>query len=381
MTKTLKTGLVALMLLAAILLTFGVGYVFGLATPSGDDFGSIEQAWNIILNDYVDQSKIDTSELSQAAIRAMLEVLDDPYSAYLDTETYQFNLSDMEGKFEGIGAEVTIRDGQLTVITPFPDSPAAVAGIQPGDVILEIDGLSTSDMDLVEAVLKVRGPKGTSVLLLVLHQGETEPVEIEVIRGEIALTSVRFEMMGDIAYININQFTGGTNEELGQILESLASQAASGIVLDLRNNPGGLLEAVVDVISRFLEEGVVVIIQDNKGNQEVISVSRQEPTTNLPMVVLVNGFSASGSEVLAGALKDHGRATIAGSITFGKGSVNFLSQLEDGSGLYITGARWLTPDGNLIEGEGIVPDVELELTGDDAVQWAIDYLKGAGSGS
>ena len=161
------------------------------------------------------------------------------------------------------------------------------------------------------------------------------------------------------------------------MLEAIAAEKAIGIILDLRHNPGGLLGAVVDIASRFLAEGEVVIsIRDNEGNLGTIKVNRQEITTDLPIVVLVDGFSASGSEVLAGALQDHGRATIAGTTTFGKGSVNYLIQLEDGSGLYITAARWLTPNGSLIEGKGIVPDVELELSGEDAIQWAIDYLHG-----
>ncbi len=367
---------VILLLVVSLFLSFGVGYTLGLATPSGDDFASIEQAWNIILNDYVDQDKIDTGELSQAAIKAMLEVLDDPYSAYLDAEAYQLNLSDMGGKFEGIGAEVVMREGQLVVIAPFAGSPAAEAGVLAGDVVLEVDGMPTSEMSLIEAVLKVRGPKGTPVRLLILHQGEAEAVEIEVIRGEIELTSVRFEMRGDIAYISISQFTEKTNEELTPVLESIAGEAASGIILDLRGNPGGVLAAVVDVTSRFLKEGVVIIVVDSEGDEEVIRVNRQQLTTDLPIVVLVNGFSASGSEVLAGALQDHGRAIIAGTTTFGKGSVNFLNMLAGGSGLYITAARWLTPNGSLIEGIGITPDVALELGGEDAVQWAIDYLRG-----
>lgn len=379
MSGRVQSTVVTLLLVVSLFLSFGVGYVLGLGSgPSGEGFASVEQAWNIILRDYVEKDEVDVDVLSQAAIKGMLEALDDPYAAYLDAETYQLNLSDIGGKFEGIGAEVAIRDGQLTVIAPFAGSPAAEAGVLAGDVILEVDGMPTSEMSLIEAVLNVRGPKGTSVRLLILHQGETEPVEIEVIRGEIEISSVRFEMRGEIAYIRINQFTEKTNEELSPVLESIARGVASGIILDLRSNPGGVLEAVVDVSSRFLEEGVVIIVVDSEGDEEVIKVNRQQVTTDLPMVVLVDGFSASGSEVMAGALQDHGRATIAGTTTFGKGSVNFLNQLADGSGIYITGARWLTPNGSLIEGKGITPDVELELTGEDAIQWAIDYLKGKG---
>ena len=377
MPRKIKILLISLLSVAILVLAYGFGYGLGLrSSPSGPAFASIEQAWDIILSDYVEKDKIDVEELSQAAIQGMVEVLDDPYTTYLDRETYQLSYEDLEGKFEGIGAEITIRDGQLTVIAPFAGSPAAEAGIQSGDTVLEIDGISTLGIGLYEAVLKVRGPKGTPVRLLILHQGETEPVEIVVIRDEIEVPSVHFEMRGDIAYININ-FTEKTNEELSPVLEAIAAEKAIGIILDLRHNPGGLLGAVVDIASRFLAEGeVVVSIRDNEGSLGTIKVNRQEITTDLPIVVLVDGFSASGSEVLAGALQDHGRATIAGTTTFGKGSVNYLIQLEDGSGLYITAARWLTPNGSLIEGKGIVPDIELELSGEDAIQWAIDYLHG-----
>ncbi len=377
MPRKIKILLISLLSVAILVLAYGFGYGLGLrSSPSGPAFASIEQAWDIILSDYVEKDKIDVEELSQAAIQGMVEVLDDPYTTYLDRETYQLSYEGLEGKFEGIGAEITIRDGQLTVIAPFAGSPAAEAGIQSGDTVLEIDGVSTLGIGLYEAVLKVRGPKGTPVRLLILHQGETEPVEIVVIRDEIEVPSVHFEMRGDIAYININ-FTEKTNEELSPVLEAIAAEKAIGIILDLRHNPGGLLGAVVDIASRFLAEGeVVVSIRDNEGSLGTIKVNRQEITTDLPIVVLVDGFSASGSEVLAGALQDHGRAIIAGTITFGKGSVNYLIQLEDGSGLYITAARWLTPNGSLIEGKGIVPDIELELSGEDAIQWAIDYLHG-----
>ena len=378
MSKTLKFIVITLLVAASLALFFGAGYILGTGTLPGSaqGFESVKQAWNIIRDDYVDKDKIDVNELAEAAIKGMVTALDDPYTAYLDAETYQLSLDSLEGEFEGIGAEVAVTDGQLTVIAPIADSPAAEAGIRAGDIILEIDGRSTSEMSLVEAVLYVRGPKGTSVRLLILHQGETEPEEIEVVRAEIKVASVRFEMRGDIAYISISQFTERTNSELSSVLESITREGATGIILDLRYNPGGLLEAVIDVASRFLAEGVVVNVVDNEGIKETHEVSHQQVTTDLPLVVLVGSHSASGSEVLAGALQDHARAVIAGTTTFGKGSVNILHQLKDGSGLYITTSRWLTPDGRPIEGKGITPDYELELSGEDAIQWAIDYLKG-----
>lgn len=375
MSKEVKIGLVSMLMGLGLGLSFGLGYLLGGDMQTQDpSFTSVEQAWNIILNDYVDKDEIDTGMLSQAAIEGMIAVLDDPYTAYLDAEAYQLDISESEGEYTGIGASVGIQDGQLTVVAVFDGSPAAVAGIKTGDVILEIDSVSTSGMDLYDAVLKVRGDLGTSVSLLILRQGDTEPVEIIVIREQIEVPSVDFEMRADIAYISIEHFTERTNQELTPVLEAIAAEGADGIVLDLRGNPGGLLDSVVLVTSRFLTQGEVLSVRDSHGNVEVYVVTPQELTTDLAMVVLVDEYSASGSEVVAGALKDHERAIIAGAATYGKGSANTLKELADGSGLYITIARWLTPDGHLIEGIGVIPDVELELADDDAIQWAIDYL-------
>ena len=376
MSKTMKIILISLLSVAILALTFGTGYNLG-QIPAGpsDGLETVKQVWNIIFDDYVDRDHLDPDTLSEGAIEGMLEALDDPYSSYLDAETHQLGLSSLEGELEGIGAQVAIRDEQITIIAPIANSPAAAAGIRAGDVVLEIDGQSTAQMSLAEAVLNIRGPKGTSVRLLILHQDESEPEEIEIVRDKIELPSVHFEMREDIAYINITHFSGHTSEELSATLESMTQEEVRGIILDLRSNPGGILEIVVDVTSYFLPEGVVVSVVDNRKEYTTLEVNPKELTTDLPMVVLVDSFSASGSEVLAGALQDYGRATIAGSQTFGKGSVNVLHKLKDGSGLFITTARWLTPNGRLIEGEGIKPDYELELEGEEAIQWAMDYLK------
>jgi carboxyl-terminal processing protease len=321
----------------------------------------IDEVWKIIFEDYV---------------VGMLEALDDPYSSYMDTAEYQSSMEGIEGKFEGIGAYVGMKDDRVTIIAPIPDSPAAKAGIRAGDVILAIDGESAEGISVTEAVLRIRGPKGTPVRLLVLHEGETEPVELEIIRDEIKLASVIFEMKDDIAYIAIVHFTERTSDEFEPVMDRLAISGAKGIVLDLRSNPGGLLESVVDVASRFIDDGVVLYVVDNKGNRTTHSVNPDiDKTTDLPMVVLTDNYTASASEVLSGALQDHHRATIAGTVTYGKGSVNLLYPLKDNSGLYMTYARWLTPDGHLIEGKGVVPDYEFDLKGEEAVQWALDYLK------
>jgi carboxyl-terminal processing protease len=376
----MKIIVISLLVAVSVVVSFSAGCVLTRQTiPSTDShLDVVKEAWDLIFRDYVDQSKLDATKLSQAAIKGMVEALDDPYTAYLDPEAYQLSTSNLQGKFEGIGATVGVRDKQIIIIAPVPDSPADKAGIRAGDIILGVDGESTEGLSLEEVVLRIRGLKGTSVRLTIQHQGEATPVELEIVRAEIELPSVSFEMRGDIAYIRIYNFSERTDSELSPVLERLKQEGATGIVLDLRTNPGGLLETVVDVASHFLNEGVVVYVVDNEGKETSYPVQRTSVTTDLPLVVLTDNFSASGSEVLAGAIQDHKRGIVAGTRTYGKGSVNTLNKLQDGSGIYITIARWLTPNRRLIEGKGIEPDpgYELKLEGDDAIQWAIDYLKG-----
>ena len=382
MSKAIRIMVVTLLLGASLALSFGAGCALGTSTPPKADLGLdvVKEAWDIIFQDYVEKDKLDASTLSQAAIISMVEALDDPYTSYLDTENYQLALSSLEGKFDGIGAYIGVEDEQQIIIAPIPSSPAAKAGIRAGDIILEINGESTSGMSLTEIVLSIRGSRGTSVRLLILHQDETHPEEIEIVRAEIELPSVYSEMREDIGYINITYFSERTSEELSPVLQSITQEAATGIILDLRSNSGGLLEAVVDVASYFLTEGIVVKAVDNQGNYTNWTVKPNGVATDLPLVTLVDSYTASGSEVLVGAFQDYARATIAGTTTYGKGSINILRQLKDGSGLYITTAYWLTPNERLIEGKGIEPDpgCELELEGEDAIQWAIDYLKSNG---
>jgi carboxyl-terminal processing protease len=340
-----------------------------------DEFDILSEAWQQLNKDYIDKDKLDPEKLSQGAVRGMMEALD-PYSSYADPETHELWLTgNFEGKFEGIGASISIKDKYLTVVSPIDDSPADKAGIKAGDKILEIDGQSTSRMSLIEAVFKIRGPKGSSVKLLVLHEGESEPVEIRIVRDEITLDSVFSEMRGDIAYIRITQFLKSTGAELVDALKDAIDNGAKGIILDLRNNPGGLLSASADVASQFLAMGMVAKVVDGEGMETMVPVVRGGIATHLPLIVLVNGGSASASEIVAGALQDYGRAKLAGSQTFGKGSVQVVRELSDGSALHITVSRWLTPHDRPIDGVGLTPDFVLELEDEELVDWAIDYLQ------
>ncbi len=339
------------------------------------EFGILAEAYKLLSEDYVDKSKLDPKKLSQGAVKGMMEALDDPYSSYVDPKAHKLAMSDLEGKFEGIGAVISIRDKQLTIISPIAGSPAERAGIRAGDKILKINGEPTTKMTLIEATTKIRGPKGTKVTLVILHPDETEPVEIEVIRDEIKVESVVFEMRGDIAYIRITQFLRSTGGDLNAALKSAIRKGARGIVLDLRNNPGGLLNVAVDVASEFLAMGLVAKVVDDEGKESQVPVKRGGIATQLPLIVLVNEGSASGSEIVAGALQDYGRAKLAGTKTFGKGSVQTVRELSDGSALHITTYRWLTPLNRPIDGVGLTPDFVLELKDEALVDWAIDYLR------
>jgi len=338
------------------------------------DFAILGEAWKALNDKYVDKTKLDTKKLSEGAVRGMMESLD-PFSSYADPDTHKLEMSGFEGKFEGIGAAISMKDNQLTVVSPIADSPAEKAGIKPGDKILEIDGQPTSRLSLIEATFKIRGPKGTSVKLLVLHEGENEPVEIQIVRAEITEKSVSLEMRDDMAYIKISQFLKSTGDELQSALAEAIGKGAKGVVLDLRNNPGGLLTASADVASQFLAMGMVAKVVDDTGNESMVPVKKGGIATHLPLIVLVNNGSASASEIVAGALQDYGRAKLAGSQTFGKGSVQIIHDLSDGSALHITAYKWLTPFGRPIDGVGLTPDIVSDLKDDALVDFAVQYLK------
>jgi carboxyl-terminal processing protease len=339
------------------------------------EFNILSEAWQALNEQYVDKTKLDPKKLSEGAVRGMMQSLDQ-FSSYADPDTHKYEMSNFEGKFEGIGAVIAMKDNLLTVVSPIADSPAEKAGIKPGDKILKIDGQVTSNLSLIEATFKIRGPKDTTVTLTVLHDGADEPVEIPIVRAEITEKSVSYEMRDGIAYIKITQFLQSTGGDLKAALTQAINDGAKGVVLDLRNNPGGLLTAAQDVASQFLAMGMVAKVVDDTGNESMVPVKKGGIATGLPLVVLVNNGSASASEIVAGALQDYGRAKIIGSQTFGKGSVQVIQELSDGSALHITAYKWLTPFGRPIDGVGLTPDTVSDLKDDALVDWAIQYLKG-----
>ena len=355
----------------------------GSAPPSGDvatvpdgvpeEFNKVFEVWNTLKREHFQGNSLDAGELSDGAIRGMLESLNDPYASYLTAHQYSMDSQDFKGFFEGIGAEVAMRDGRITIVAPIPDTPADRAGVLPGDIILQIDGESTDGISLMEAVSLIRGPKGEPVDLLILHQSGGDPVSVRILRDVIEVKSVSMRMLaGRIAHLRITSFTQDTNEELIEALRRVDRLGGRGIVLDVRNNPGGLLNSVVNVTSHFIKDGSVLTEIDGRGGRKEWPVRSGGLATDIPLVLLVNEFSASGSEVLAGALIDFNRASVVGAKTFGKGSVNTLRQLNDGSGLYFTTARWYTPGGTLIEGDGLEPDLVVTQPEDGSEDLQLD---------
>jgi carboxyl-terminal processing protease len=407
MGKMLRIAAPLLLLIVAVVLlvtSLGASCDFSslsVSTPTPKQLGVVDEAWNTILNDYVDKDKVDLDALSSSAIKAMLESIHDPYAAYFDAAEYKtIKQINLEGTYGGIGAVVTIADGNLTVIAPIAGMPAEREGIKPQDKILEINGNSTQGMSLEEAVLKIQGKTGTQVTLQVLHQGEENPVTIVITREEIDVSSVYPEIIqgnstltptpaptvtplpNGIAVITITYFSERTGDEIVSALKNVLASGAKGIVLDLRDNPGGVLDSAVIVASQFLKDGIVLYALDGNGKKETWDVKPGGLATDLPLAVLVNGNSASASEVVAGALQDHERGPLIGNQTFGKGSINHFRQLSDGSAIYISIGRWYTPNGRQIEGNGLTPDIVVERTEQDIQQGkdpqldkAIEYIK------
>ncbi len=316
----------------------------------------LAEAMDLVQRTYVEP--INAEDLVYGAVEGIVSRLD-PHSSFLTPDMFQEMQVETQGAFGGLGIEVTVRDGKLIVVSPIEDTPADRAGIRAGDVIVMIEGEPTQGMDLMEAVKRMRGPKGTSITIHVLREGWDKPRAFTIVRDVIRIKSVKWRRIGDVGVVRITQFQQATHKEVRSALEALGSEGdLSGLVLDLRNNPGGLLDQAVKVADLFLREGTVVSTRGRDPDQEVIYTARDDgDEPDLPLVVLVNVGTASASEIVAGALQDHRRGLILGERTFGKGSVQTILSLSDGSGLRITTALYYTPSGRTIQARGIVPDI------------------------
>jgi carboxyl-terminal processing protease len=360
--KTRHVKLWLLMVIAVVFWTIGTGSYRDLSAKSEDSYEELKifsDVIELIEREYVDE--VDTKDLIQKAIQGMVQSLD-PHSALLPLDAFEDLQIDTKGKFTGIGIHITMQDGFVTVISPIEDTPAYNAGIKALDRIIKVDGQSAKD--LREAVKMMRGPKGTKVKVTILREGVKKPLEFELTRDVIPIQSVKsFPLEPGYGYIRLSNFTGTTTTELENALDKLehAEVPLKGLIMDLRNNGGGLLNQSIKVADLFIDEGNILSIKGrNNKNTKVFKASPSSVKRNYPMVVLINGGSASASEIVAGALQDHKRALILGTTSFGKGSVQTVETLRDGSGLKLTIARYYTPNDRSIQAKGIEPDIYLK---------------------
>lgn len=401
--------------LGAVLLAlvFTLGYVTnddggGSARPNvqidtgpGDgsvDFSTLEEIVGILKSEYFGRDTLDEELLYEAAIQGMMDSLADTGTFYIDPTSFELSLGP-SGSFEGIGATVNQQDNEIVIVNPFEGSPAEAAGLVTGDIILAVDGESIAGWPLDRAVLRVRGEKGSEVLLTIRHvDGEVE--DYSIVRDEIRVNSVSTSPPGgvlrdtngneatDMAYVRILQFTELTPNEVEETVSQAAADGKQGLVIDLRGNPGGLFNQTLDTADIFLDDGIILIELSDNDEETVYRARPGGAGTDIPVVILVDRFSASGSEVLAAALKDNGRATIMGETSFGKGTVNRSRELESGGAIFVTIRHWLTPNGVQIDGVGIRPDVEVspspfdplyDALADTQIYAAIEHLRGLGA--
>jgi carboxyl-terminal processing protease len=337
------------------------------ATSNNVDFKLFWEVWDTLKRDYVNQDVLTEKTLFYGALRGLVSATGDPYSTFMDPQEAKDFENDLSGTFDGIGAEIGFRNDILTIIAPLKDTPAAKAGLRAGDKIYSIDGQSAANLSVDQAVKLIRGPKGTKVTLTIIRNKIDKPLDIIITRETIFVKSVdtSFNEKNKIYTIKISNFNNDTEDLFNQAVQEVLLKKPSGLILDLRNNPGGYLESAVAIASEWIKKGTIVSEQFADGKKIEHTSSGSGRLAGLPTVVLVNEGSASASEIVAGALKDDKQAKLIGEKTFGKGSVQVLRQLSDGSVVKVTTAKWLTPLGNYINEKGIEPDLKVELTNDD----------------
>ena len=375
----LPIWLVMPMLGLTLMLGLGGGYLgtqwFKTASPCPEaaeicaNFENFWKTWDLARDEYVDPSAVDPKKMIDGAIEGMLDTLgDNGHTRYLAPQVALEEREELSGRFEGIGAYIDVKDGQPLIVQPMEGSPAEKAGLRPNDIILKINGDEVRGISIAQLRNKVRGPKGTDVTLTIQHVGETQPVDITITRDEIRTPSVTWRLLSDqVALVHLNQFAERSSDELKQALTDARAQGAKSMVLDLRNNPGGYVNELVGVASQFLPADTTVLLeQDRAGEQTPYKTSPGGVAIDLPLVVLVNNNSASSAEILAGALKDAGRARLIGEPTFGTATVLRTFNLNDGAQVRIGTTQWLTPKGQVVRGKGIQPD-EVIMLAPDAV--------------
>ena len=351
-------------------------------TISHIDFSSFWTVWQKIETDYYDKTKLDPQKMLNGAIEGMVRSLGDPFTTYLPPTQNDNFKQGLAGQFQGIGAELGLEENRIIVVAPLNGSPAQKAGIRAGDTILEVDGESTFNWSLSQAVEKIRGPKGSEVTLTILHKGDQKTTKIKIIRDVITIESVVYwvKKIGEIeginirdskdkrvAYIGLSQFGDNTNEEWTSAINKLSLETSGGkniegLILDLRNNPGGYLSDAAFISSEFIERGSVVVIEEEAGGKRsTLTADRKGLFLDVPLIILINKGSASASEIVAGALRDHKRVKLIGEISFGKGTIQKAEDLGNGAGLHITIAKWLTPNGEWVNETGLKPDIEVAV--------------------
>ena len=346
------------------------------------------EAWQVIEQEFFGELP-DPKRLTYGAIQGALRALDDPATTLVEPMPSEDQMIHMKGVYEGIGAFVSLDENdQVIIVSPYDGSPAMQAGVKAGDVVLKVDDVAVTGMLLGEAVRLIRGPQGSTVSLTIMREGEPAPLVIEVVRGEVELPPTVGGMVlevdtGDIGYVRVSLFSERTSQQLEETLRELMEENLSGLILDLRNNPGGVFpSAAIEVTSQFLDRGIIVYQQFSDGHEQAYRAQQGGLATDIPLVVLINQGSASNSEVVAGAIQDHGRGVLIGEQTFGKGSVQSVHELSDGAGLHVTIALLLTPNRHPFHGEGITPDIVAPFTEEDFLQGidpqlerAIEYLE------
>jgi carboxyl-terminal processing protease len=344
-----------------------------------EQFQTFWETWSLVDREYYDHGALDAQKLTRGAIKGMLEALGDPHTLYLDPDMSEVSDAELRGGFEGIGVHVDLVDGRLRVVAPIEGSPSEKAGLRAGDYLLQADGKDLAGLPLLQAVNLIRGPRGSAVRLLVQRDGWAEPRPFDVTRADVKLESVRTRLLdGNVVYVRINTFAGTTAHDLRAPLDRLLDAHPRGLVLDLRANPGGYLQAALDVASEFIPDGVLLTEEYADGRREVFRAKPGGHATEVPIAVLVDHGSASAAEIVAGAIRDRGRGVLVGEQTFGKGTVQHVHALADHSTVRITIARWLTPNEQPLNGVGLAPDLAVAAgsgNADPVLDRALQYLR------